>query len=414
MRKLLAVFAVLTLPFIPQITFAISPRDLHAVQYDTAFFDETDSSSCGTAGTTVLSGSEAAQKAYNFLVGKSLTPIQAAGVMGNLAVESGINPRRVQGTPTPAGDKDNITVDGVTGFGIAQWTYITRQQALADFANKAGKISGDLAIQLDFLYNESSTGSRAGAFEKQKTYTDVRSASYGWEDNYENPKTTHQELRVQMANGFLVTYGSGAANTTASVPTTTGDSSNVSTCTAGGTTVNTDIGKYQNPFRDVHNIAGAGIDAGVDYSGDGPVYAIGNGSVVTADPHSSWVGGNSVVYKLSDGGAVGKLIYVTENCTVSPSLKVGQSVDANTVLCTMHNSYPFIETGWTAEAPGHVNPLAYADNCYYKAPGATITAKTSTAYGINFNDLMKKLGAPNSGLLAPPITCTLPNGWPAW
>ena len=404
---------ILTLILFPHAVFAISTRDLHAIQYDTVFFDETDSSSsCGTTGTTILSGSDSAQKTYSFLITKGLTPIQAVGVMGNLAVESGINPRRVQSTPTPGGDKDNITVDGLTGFGIAQWTYITRQQALADFANKAGKISGDLAVQLDFLYNESSTGSRAGAFDKQKQYTDVRAASYGWEDNYENPSTSHQELRVQMANGFLVTYGSGAANISTSSPSSSTPNTTVSTC--GGTLVNTDIGNYQNPFRDVHNIAGAGVDAGVDYSGDGPVYAIGNGTVVTADPNSSWVGGNSVVYKLKDGGAAGKLIYVTENCTVSSALKVGQAVTANTVLCTMHNSYPFIETGWTAEAPGRVNPLAYADNCYYNAPGATLTTKTSTAYGANLNDLMKKLGAPNSDLLAPPITCTLPTGWPAW
>jgi hypothetical protein len=162
----------------------------------------------------------------------------------------------------------------------------------------------------------------------------------------------------------------------------------------------------------VPNIAQAGIDAGVDYSGDGPVYAIGNGILLEADPHSGWEGGNSVTYKLTDGPAIGKVIYVAENCTVNPLLSAGQSITSSTVLCVMHNKYPYIETGWAEESSSGATPLAYVDKCY-KITNPSLP-KTSTAYGVNFDALMHRLGAPKAGLLPPPITCTLPTGWPTW
>lgn len=167
-------------------------------------------------------------------------------------------------------------------------------------------------------------------------------------------------------------------------------------------------GNYQNPFKDVHNIAQAGIDAGVDYSGDGPVHPIGDGTITYISGSSGWVGGNAVSYKVTGGTANGKIIYVAENCSVNTQLHVGDPVHADTTICTMHNSYPYIETGWIHDAD---IPMAYADNCYYLV-NPSIPNKTSTAYGVNFDSLMHALGAPKASLLAPPVTCKLPSGWP--
>jgi murein DD-endopeptidase MepM/ murein hydrolase activator NlpD len=154
-----------------------------------------------------LVGSDNAEKTYNFLVGKGLTPIQAAGIMGNLQAESGFDPQKVQG-----GAISDTIISG-KGYGIAQWTDPNRQQNLADFAAKAGALVGDLGVQLNFLYFESTEGTRAGAWQKQAQQTDVRAATYAWEDNYESPKIGHQENRVQFANALLVKFGS---NTTSS------------------------------------------------------------------------------------------------------------------------------------------------------------------------------------------------------
>jgi hypothetical protein len=37
------------------------------------------------------------------------------------------------------------------GYGLAQWTFWSRKQALLDFAKSKGKSIGDLQMQLDFL-----------------------------------------------------------------------------------------------------------------------------------------------------------------------------------------------------------------------------------------------------------------------
>jgi long-subunit fatty acid transport protein len=37
------------------------------------------------------------------------------------------------------------------GYGLAQWTFWSRKQALLDFAKTAGKSIGDMTMQLDFL-----------------------------------------------------------------------------------------------------------------------------------------------------------------------------------------------------------------------------------------------------------------------
>jgi hypothetical protein len=195
--------------------------DLKAVLLQRPYYDPKALSigggTCG--GSTQLVGAENAEKVWRFLVGKGLSPEQAAGVMGNLQAESGFNPKRVQGTRTPGGDSDTMNIDGKTGYGIAQWTNKGRQQNLQDFADKAGQPVSDLGTQLDFLYMESTTGSRRGTWDNQTKQTDVRAATYAWEDNYENPKSAHAENRVQFANDNLAQFGSvgGSSDTRAVV-----------------------------------------------------------------------------------------------------------------------------------------------------------------------------------------------------
>jgi len=251
---------------------------------------------CST-GSTILAGKDNAQKIFNFLVGQGFSPIQA---------ESGFNPRRVQGTQTPSGDKDNITVDGTTGYGIVQWTSKGRQQALADLASKAGVISGDLSIQLQYVMVELK-GNPVFGYKELLAATTIEEATNIVLVHYETPADIPGQriVRTAFARDLLIQVGSG----TGSSPTLMSSSTGSSGCASTG------VGQYQNPFRSVPNIAQAGIDAGVDYSGDGPVYAIGNGVVTEANPHSGWVGGNVSSYKLSDGPAKDKVIFVAENCT---------------------------------------------------------------------------------------------------
>jgi hypothetical protein len=175
------------------------------------------------------------------------------------------------------------------------------------------------------------------------------------------------------------------------------------------------VGNYQNPLRDIKNLGPARIDEGVDYTGDGPIYAIGNGIVSFAQVPTGWPGvsgprtGSAISYKLSDGPAAGKTVYVAENCTINPDLHVGSQVDVNTTVCSLHNVYPFMEVGWAED--GTDVPLA--SNLYQSVPDGT-----AMAYGVNFSNLLKALGAPAGTYQFPAQSShpvgTLAAGWPAW
>lgn len=87
--------------------------------------------------------------------------------MGNLYAESGLRANNLQNSYEK---KLNITdaeytrlvdenaypdfVKDKAGYGLAQWTFWSRKQALLDFAKSKGKSIGDLQMQLDFLWKE--------------------------------------------------------------------------------------------------------------------------------------------------------------------------------------------------------------------------------------------------------------------
>ncbi len=87
---------------------------------------------------------------WDSLIKNGFTEIATAGIMGNLMAESHFNPRIVEG----GSEADNITCDGTTGYGIAQWTSIDRQEGLAALASAKGHPSGDLMVQIDWLIQE--------------------------------------------------------------------------------------------------------------------------------------------------------------------------------------------------------------------------------------------------------------------
>ena len=77
---------------------------------------------------------------------------------------------------------------------------------------------------------------------------------------------------------------------------------------------------------------------GVDFSGTGPVYAVGDGVVTDASGDAGgWPGGGWITYRLSDGRDAGLMVYVAEDIT--PTVQVGEHVTTSTVVGT-----PLIET----------------------------------------------------------------------
>lgn len=161
---------------------------------------------------------------------------------------------------------------------------------------------------------------------------------------------------------------------------------------------------YKNPYRDIQGLTSFGVDQGVDYGGTGGVYALGRARITFVSTNSGWPGGGAISYTLLDGPAAGKGVYLAENIT--PQVGIGDVVDSDTVIATMHNAYPYTESGWCL--PGTDQPLSpLMENV-----GQNHAPK---AYGVNFNQLLIALGCPSAGSMpATTVDPPVPSNWPTW
>lgn len=144
-----------------------------------------------------LTGKTNEQKIWNYLKANGFSDCGAAGLMGNLYAESGLRPNNLQNTyERKLGMSDAEYTEWVdkglyknfvhdsAGYGLAQWTYWSRKEALLSYAKSCGKSIGDLEIQLSFLLKELSD---YGLLEKLKTMTSIHEASNLVLLKYEKP-----------------------------------------------------------------------------------------------------------------------------------------------------------------------------------------------------------------------------------
>jgi len=150
---------------------------------------------------------------------------------------------------------------------------------------------------------------------------------------------------------------------------------------------------YLNPLREVSGLVPERVDMGVDFAGTGPVYAVGAGVVMEAKGCcSGWPGGGWITYQLTDGPAVGEVVYLAED--VTPSVQAGQEVSSSTVIGHMYQGSDGIETGWAMLDSGS------AESQLPEAGSIGGAGPFPTAIGMNFEDLLRELGvvaAPNAG-----------------
>lgn len=183
-------------------------------------------------GTTNLAGKDNIEKSFNYFVSKGLSDLQAAAIIGNLMVEGGVkmDPKQVE-----------IKGDGITradkpirnrGYGIAQWTFPSRQEGLEAMAAKQNKGPGDLGVQLDWLWKELNT-SYKGALEDLRKQKDIAKAVESFQNKFENPADKQGSLgrRTDYAKAALKAYGSGNEGGTL---TAEDDTTGTATCTGGG------------------------------------------------------------------------------------------------------------------------------------------------------------------------------------
>ena len=147
---------------------------------------------------------------WEFLYGKLGNAYGAAGMMGNLYAESALRPDNLQNTYekklgmtdaeyTAAVDSGSYTnfVKDSAGYGLAQWTYWSRKQALLQFAQAAGKSIGDLQMQLDFLWKE--LQGYTSVLNTLKSATTVKVASDAVLTGYERPADQDDAVKAKRA-----------------------------------------------------------------------------------------------------------------------------------------------------------------------------------------------------------------------
>lgn len=162
---------------------------------------------------------------------------------------------------------------------------------------------------------------------------------------------------------------------------------------------------YLNPFRGVSGLVPERIDQGVDFSGSGPVYALGDGIVTNATAYSPGWGGGWITYQLTDGPDAGLMVFLAEN--VTPTVVVGQRVTPSTVVATMFEGGEGIETGWS-QATG-----LSAESQLPEAGAIGGGGPFPTVVGVNFDQLLISLGVPVAPNRYQPASGLLPPNYPA-
>jgi murein DD-endopeptidase MepM/ murein hydrolase activator NlpD len=165
-------------------------------------------------------------------------------------------------------------------------------------------------------------------------------------------------------------------------------------------------GSYRNPLRGVKGLVPERIDDGVDFAGVGPVYALGDGVIISATgTNYGWPGGGWITYRLTDGPGAGLVVYVAED--IIPSVAAGQFVSPSTVIGTMFDGGDGIETGWAQ--PTGLN----AESHLPQAGGIGGLGPFPTMIGANFEGLLRSLGVPAAPNHTQSPYGLLPAGYPA-
>ena len=177
-----------------------------------------------TTTTQQAQTTDTAKVIWDFLTGKGLNAFAVAGIMGNLNAESALNPKNLQQTyekklgytdasyteAVDNGTYGNFVKDSA-GYGLAQWTYWSRKQALLEYAQSVKKSIGDLGMQLEFMWKELQ-GYKA-VMAVLKSATSVKQASDIILTGYEKPANQGDSVKAARAKYGQAYYDKYAGKT---------------------------------------------------------------------------------------------------------------------------------------------------------------------------------------------------------
>lgn len=136
-----------------------------------------------------------ASEIYQYLLRKGFTPEQAAGILGNMQVESGFD----TGAYNP----------GEGAIGLCQWEG-GRRTNLEAFAAAQGKPVTDWHVQVDFMMHELQ-GTESGAYGQIKAANSAGAAAAAFDQYYERSSGAARGQRVANANSIASSMAGVAA-----------------------------------------------------------------------------------------------------------------------------------------------------------------------------------------------------------
>lgn len=146
-----------------------------------------------SGGTINLQGNSNAEIVWNFLKSEGFTDEGAAAVLGNFLAESGCEPAKAEGIY----DRKVYEIPPTGGYGLAQWTSEDRVAGLERKAAQMGKPVHDMSVQLAWFREECIS---YGTWDKVKKATDIDSATYLFEQEYEGAGVKRYEVRISEAH----------------------------------------------------------------------------------------------------------------------------------------------------------------------------------------------------------------------
>jgi hypothetical protein len=156
------------------------------------------------------------EQIWSLLLADIQNEIGVAALMGNLQAESGLCPYRLQGdfsngyatsleytskVDTGEISEYDFVHNGPNGggYGLAQWTFYTRKQALYDMKKSGGYSSiGSVELACSYLLYELKN-TYTGVYESLKNATSIRVASNKVLHDFENPADQSEEVEILRA-----------------------------------------------------------------------------------------------------------------------------------------------------------------------------------------------------------------------
>lgn len=216
--------------------YAIGSSKIYGYGYPAYDAETTTSQTVANTSGGKASTTAEPKTIWNYLLGKIGNAYGVAGLMGNLYAESALNPSNLQNsfesklgysdtTYTAAVDNGSYTnfVKDSAGYGLAQWTYYTRKQALLTYCQSKKASVGNLTAQLEFLYKELSESYKT-TLNALKNATSVKAASDAVLTQFERPADQSDAVKTKRASygkTYYDKYASGKTETTTQTTTST-------------------------------------------------------------------------------------------------------------------------------------------------------------------------------------------------